>query len=72
MKPRRLQRITYQGFGRRKRRIRDGVLLEKIEVKGTMRRPRLRWQSNIKMGGVVRTNFIWFGIGNSGGILLTR
>jgi hypothetical protein len=53
-----LQRITYQGFGRRKRRIRDGVLLEKTEVKGTMGRPRRRWENNIKMGRVVWTNFI--------------
>jgi hypothetical protein len=49
-----------------------GVLVRKHEGKRPLRRPRRRWEDNIKMdlqevGGVVGTEWSWLRIGTGGG-----
>jgi hypothetical protein len=45
------------------------VLLEKPEGKRPIRRPRSRWEENMKMDGGVWTGFTWLRIGIGGGHL---
>jgi hypothetical protein len=54
-----------------------GVLVGRPEGKRPLRRPRRRWEDNIKMdlrrqGSMGRTGFAWLWIGSGGGLLWTR
>jgi hypothetical protein len=45
------------------------ILLGKPEGKKPLRRPRHRWEDNIKMGWRAKTGFIWLRIRTDGRIL---